>query len=95
MVLFHNSKEKYDKKVNGPLISYTLRKYDSNNRHLIDDQIPKDSFVELVYQHGELAKDPPVRILRRSLNPGETPSAVIGSSFCAFLSFNESGYSRT
>ena len=79
------------KQINSPLISYSLRDDDAGERNLSENgHIPENTFVQIVYKHAQLAKDPPVRIIHRELNPGEKPSAVIGSAFCAFLSFHDS-----
>jgi len=52
-----------------------------------------NSFVKLVFEHAWDAKYPPVRTIRRNLMDGEEPSAVIGSSVCAYLYFNETDFS--
>ena len=56
----------------------------------LQGQIPRGTFVQLVFRHGEIAKDPPVIVLHRDLDYGETASAVIGSTICSFLSYNKS-----
>lgn len=85
------------KQINSPLISYSLRndETDEENVSNVSTNIPEGTFVQFVYQHAKEAKDPPVRILHRDLDPGETPSPVIGSAFCAFLSYHASRYSST
>lgn len=78
------------KQINSPLISYSLRNDYTNEGNLSKNRnIPEGTFVQFVYQHTKDAKDPPVRILHRDLDLGETPSAVIGSAFCAFLSYDD------
>lgn len=82
------------KQINSPLISYSLRndETDEENVSNVSTNIPEGTFVQFVYQHAKEAKDPPVRILHRDLDPGETPSPVIGSAFCAFLSYHASSF---
>lgn len=79
-----------NKQVDSPIISYSLKLTDADDWNI--DEMPDGDFVRLVFRHGITAKDPPVRTLHRSLKPGETASAVIGSSFCVFMSYNVSRY---
>lgn len=76
------------KQINSPLISYSMRNDDRQNLWK-SAQIPENTFVQIVYKHAQAAKDPPIQTIHRELNPGETPSPVIGSAFCAFISFYE------
>lgn len=74
------------KKVNGPLIN--LHVYDpSGDGNIV--QLPKNTHVQIVYEHDTVAKYPSVRTIRRWLDEGELPSAVIGSSLCSYLIFND------
>lgn len=71
------------KQVNTPLLSYTLR--GGASEAYLKHKLPNGTVVRLAFRHGATAKYPPVRTLRRWRNPGEEPSAVIGSALCTFL----------
>ena len=69
------------------MISYTIKGEELSDLEPAITEIPAGTFVEIVFQHAATAKNPPVRTLRRDLDPGEVPSAVIGSASCAFLNY--------
>jgi len=75
------------KQVNSPLISYTIKGAGLSDLEPAITNIPEGTFVQIVFQHAATAKNPPVRTLRRDLDPGEMPSAIIGSASCAFLNY--------
>lgn len=83
----NNAMDLIEKQVNSPLISYTI----GNRKQTLN--LLNGTLVHLVFQHATRAKDPPVRTLRRALNAGEVPSAVVGSALCSFLAINSSTYS--
>ena len=65
-------------RINSALISYKIMDYEFTN----------GSHVTLVFQHPKEAKNPAnVRKIRRRLKPGETASAVMGSSYCVYLQY--------
>lgn len=60
--------------------------------HLVDDN--NTFYVQLTYEHEAIATNPPVRTVRRSLEPGEEPSVVIGSSYCVYLLLDDESKSK-
>jgi len=52
--------------------------------------LPENTQVQIVYEHKIPAKYPPIRTVRRSLEEGEEPSAVVDSSLCSYLLLNTS-----
>ena len=73
-----------EKEVNSPLISYTI--FDPESEELTEgSKLPSGSYVQLVFEHGVGSKYPPVSTIRRDLDEGEVPSAVMGSSMCSYL----------
>jgi hypothetical protein len=87
ILLFENREPVGLKQVNSPLISYTIKGAGLSDLEPAITNIPEGTFVQIVFEHAATAKNPPVRTLRRDLDPGEVPSAIIGSASCAFLNY--------